>query len=72
MACYECNFFYYDECEGCETCHYEQECLDKLQKRREQIMEEAEVDLWLAEMAYEEADHLAWLELLDMEESEVK
>ena len=56
MACYECNFFYYDECEGCETCHYEQECLDKLQKRRKQIMEEA--------------DHLAWLELLDMEERE--
>ena len=58
MACYECNFFYYDECEGCETCHYEQE--------------QQEVELWLTEMAYDEPDHLAWLEELDMKESEVQ
>lgn len=71
MACYNCNYYYYDECEGCETCHYEQEPFDS-QRELERIQEELEVELWLAELDYDEPDHLAWLEELDMEESEVK
>lgn len=58
MKCEQCGFYFYDECEGCETCHYDQE--------------KQEVDLWLAELAYDEPDHLAWLEELDMEENEVR
>lgn len=41
--------------------------LDRLRAKRKQVEEEDGVKIWFADLPYDEPDHLAWLEELDIE-----